>query len=103
MSRFGRKADGISERAEGRQMTQSVNCEFLGLDRFGLVSPSYPGLETIRNQTLPRAITDQRVSPQGDSALSAFFGGLPEIAGRTGFEGIQDGQDGRAAGCAHVP
>ena len=39
-------------------MTQSVNCEIFGLDRNGLVSPSYPSLETIRNQTLPRAITD---------------------------------------------
>ena len=46
MSGFGRKADGISERAEGRQMSQSVNRKFLGLDRFGLVSPPYPGLET---------------------------------------------------------
>jgi hypothetical protein len=34
-------------------MTQSVNCEFSGLDWNGLVSPSYPGLETIRYQTLP--------------------------------------------------
>jgi hypothetical protein len=39
-------------------MTQSVNREFLGLDRFGLVSPPNPGLETIRNQTLPMAIPD---------------------------------------------
>ncbi len=39
-------------------MTQSVNREFFVLDRFGLVSPPYPGLETIRNQTLTRAITD---------------------------------------------
>jgi hypothetical protein len=46
-------------------MTQSVNREFFGLDRFGLFSPPYAGLETIRNQTLPRAITDWRVSPQG--------------------------------------
>jgi hypothetical protein len=39
-------------------MTQSVNREFFGLDRFGLVSLPYPGLETIRTQTLPGAITD---------------------------------------------
>jgi hypothetical protein len=39
-------------------MTQSVNREFFGLDRFGRVSPPDPGLETIRNQTLPKAITD---------------------------------------------
>ncbi len=58
MSRFGLKADGVLEGAEGRFMTQSVHCEFFGLDRFGLVSPPYPGLETIRNQTLPNAITD---------------------------------------------
>jgi hypothetical protein len=43
---------------EGPFMTQSVHCEFFGLDRFGLVSPPYLGLKTIRNQTLPRAITD---------------------------------------------
>ncbi len=39
-------------------MTQSVNREFFGLDRFGLVSPPYRGLETIRNQNLPKAITE---------------------------------------------
>jgi hypothetical protein len=27
--------------------TRSVNCESFGLDRFGLVSPPNPGLETI--------------------------------------------------------
>jgi hypothetical protein len=32
--------------------------------RLGLFSPPYPIIETIRNQTLPRAITDWRVSPQ---------------------------------------
>jgi hypothetical protein len=58
MSRFGLKADGVSEGAEGRVMTQSVNREFFKLDRLSLVSPSNPGLETIRNQTLPGAITD---------------------------------------------
>ncbi len=53
MSRFGLKADGVLEGAEGRSLTQSVNCGFSGLDRNGLVSPSYLGLETIRYQTLP--------------------------------------------------
>jgi hypothetical protein len=38
-------------------LTQCVNSEFFGLDLFGLVSRSYLGLETIRNQTLPEAIT----------------------------------------------
>ncbi len=64
-------------------VTQSVNREFFGLDRFSLVSPSYPGLETIRNQTLHRAITDYRVSPQGGSALSACFGGFAEVYRRS--------------------
>jgi hypothetical protein len=59
--------------------TQSVNREFFGSDRFGLISPPYPGLETIRNQTLPGAITDLRVSPQGGSAPSACFGGIQDI------------------------
>jgi hypothetical protein len=44
-------------------MTQSVNWEFLGLDRFDPVSPPYPCREAIQNQTLPKAITDYRVSP----------------------------------------
>ncbi len=44
--------------SEGRFMTQSVNREFFDLDRFGLVSLPYPGLETIRNQTLSKAIAD---------------------------------------------
>jgi len=35
-----------------------VNREFFDLDQFGLVSPPYPGLETTRIQTLPKAITD---------------------------------------------
>ena len=46
-------ADLIRSASERVQLTQSVNCEFFGLDRNGLVSPSYPGLETIRYQTLP--------------------------------------------------
>jgi hypothetical protein len=71
-------------------MTQSVNCEFFGLDRFGLSSPPYPGLETIRNQTLPKAITDWRVSPQGGSALSAYFGGFADIARRAAFQWYSD-------------
>jgi len=58
MSVHRRIADLIPSHGEGQLMTQSVNCEFVGLDRFGLVSPPYPGLETSRNQTLPRAITD---------------------------------------------
>ncbi len=53
MSRFGRKTDSDLEGAEGRSLTQSVNREFVGSDRIGLVSPPYLGLETIRNQTLP--------------------------------------------------
>jgi hypothetical protein len=58
MSVHQRISDAPLACGEGRFMTQSVNREFFGLDRFGLVSPPYPGLETIRNQTLPRAITD---------------------------------------------
>ncbi len=58
MSAFRRIADLAQRGAEGRSLTQSVNREFFGLDRFGPVNPPYPGLETIRNQTLPRAITD---------------------------------------------
>jgi hypothetical protein len=42
-------------------LTQSVNCEFTGLDRLGLVSPSYRGLETIRNQTLPEVSSPDRL------------------------------------------
>ena len=51
-------ADMRAPVAELPSLTQSVNREFFGMDRFDLVSPPYPGLETIRNQTLPRAITD---------------------------------------------
>jgi len=58
MSVYRRIADLIPSHGEGRYMTQSVNREFFGLDRFGLVSPPYPGLETIRNQTLPGVITE---------------------------------------------
>ena len=39
---------------EGQLMTQSVNRAFFGLDRNGLLNRSYLGLETTRNQTLPR-------------------------------------------------
>jgi hypothetical protein len=58
MSAYRRKTDLVRSRRECTQLTQSVNREFFGLDRFGLVSPPNPGLETIRNQTLPTAITD---------------------------------------------
>jgi hypothetical protein len=58
MSANCRYADLIPSRGERVFMTQSVNREVFGLDRFGLVSPPNPGLETIRNQTLNRAITD---------------------------------------------
>ncbi len=58
MSVYRRIADVLSQGAEGPTMTQSVNREFFCLDRIGLVSPIYLGLETIRNQTLPEAITD---------------------------------------------
>jgi hypothetical protein len=51
-------ADLIRRGREGALLTQSVNCEFFGLDRFGLVDLSDGGLETIRNQTLLGAITD---------------------------------------------
>jgi len=53
MSVRWRIPDGLSWGAEGQLMTQSVNREFLGLDRFGPVSLLYSGLETIRYQTLP--------------------------------------------------
>jgi len=58
MSGHHRIPDAVPSFVEGRSLTQSVNREFFGLDWFGLVSPPYPGLETIRNQTLPKAITD---------------------------------------------
>jgi hypothetical protein len=73
-------------RSEGRFMTQSVNCESFGLDRNGLVSPPYPGLETIRNQTLPKAITDWRVSPQGGSAPSSCFWRRSRHSAKGGFQ-----------------
>ena len=92
MSRFEWKADGILEGAEGRFMTQSVNREFFELDRFSLVSPPYSGLETIRNQTLPRAITDLRASHQADPAASAYFGGFPDDARGAAYGGGRGGQ-----------
>ncbi len=58
MSVHRRIPDIGQRRAEGRSLTQSVNREFFDLDQFGLVSPPYPGLETTRSQTLPKAITD---------------------------------------------
>jgi hypothetical protein len=58
MSVHRRISDVPLARREGRFMTQSVTRDFLGLDRFGPVSLLYSGLETIRNQTLPMAITD---------------------------------------------
>jgi hypothetical protein len=57
MSVHRRIAGLIPGHGEGQLMTQSVSREILGLDRFGLSSPPYHGLETIRNQTLARAIT----------------------------------------------
>jgi hypothetical protein len=56
MSVHRRIADLIPSHGEGQLMTQSVNCEFFDLDRLGLVSTPYPGLETIQNQTLPRGL-----------------------------------------------
>ena len=53
MSGHRRIPDVAPSGSEGRFMTQSVNREFFGLDRFSLVSPPYPGLETIRIHTLP--------------------------------------------------
>ena len=58
MSAYRRIPDLAAKGAEGRSLTQSVNCEFFGWDRFDLVSPPYLGLETVRNQTLPSMITD---------------------------------------------
>jgi hypothetical protein len=58
MSVHRRIPDAKPSGAEGRSLTQCVNREFFGLDRFGLVDPPYPGLETIRNQTLPKAIAN---------------------------------------------
>jgi hypothetical protein len=84
-------------------MTQSVNCEIFGLDRFGLVSPPHSGLETIRNQKLPKAITNQRESLEIASAMSAYFGGKTDLARRVIFYGIPDGQDDRTAGSEPVP
>ncbi len=53
MSAYRRKTDLTPSRCECVLMTQCVNREFFGLDRFGLVSRSYLDLETTRNQTLP--------------------------------------------------
>jgi hypothetical protein len=58
MSAYRRIPDPVQPAAERVLLTQSVYREFRSLDRFGIVSPPYPGLETIRNQTLPGAITD---------------------------------------------
>ncbi len=77
-------ADLISSRREGVPLTQSVNREYVGSDRIGLVDPPYPGLETIRNQTLPRTITEKRVSPHGGSDLSVRFSGISDIGGVPG-------------------
>jgi hypothetical protein len=46
MSVHRRIADLIPSHGEGQLMTQSVNREFFKMDRFGLVSPPYPGLES---------------------------------------------------------
>ncbi len=51
MSAYGHLPDLAPKGAEGRFMTQSVNREYVDLDRFVLVSPSYLGLEAIRTQT----------------------------------------------------
>ncbi len=53
MSVHRRILDVVQRDSECVLLTQSVNCEFSGLDRNGLVSPPYAGLETIRYQTLP--------------------------------------------------
>ena len=53
MSGHRRILDAAPRGAEGRSLTQSVNCEFSSLDRNGFVSLSYSGHETIRYQTLP--------------------------------------------------
>ncbi len=90
MSAYRRIADAPPTGAEGRHMTQSVNYESFGLDRFGLVSLPYPGLETIRNQTLPRAIIDHRASHHGGSNANAYFGGFQAIGRKPGFRRIRD-------------
>jgi hypothetical protein len=58
MSVDRRIPDPVQRGAECVFLTQSVNCEFFGLDRFGLVDLSDGGLEPTRNQTLPKAISD---------------------------------------------
>ncbi len=93
MSSHRRKADLVSSRRECVFMTQSVNCEFIGLDRFDLVNLSDGGLNTIRNQTLPGAISDFRVLPQSGSALSAYLGGEEDI----------DAVPGERLGCTQQP
>ena len=84
MSVYPRIADAPPTGAEARHMTQSVNCESFGFDRNGLVSPPNPGLETIRNQTLSRAITDHRASHHGGSNARACFGGFEDVGGAPG-------------------
>ena len=87
MSVHRRIADLIPSHGEGQLLTQSVNCELFGLDRFGLVSRPYLDLETIRNQTLPRAMTCQRVSPQGGFAQGTCFGGV--LARKLAIEAVK--------------
>jgi hypothetical protein len=74
--------------ADGPGLTQSVNRKFFGLDRFGLVSPPNPVLETIRNQTLPGPITDKRVSSISGSDMSAYFGGFADVVRMMDFSGF---------------
>jgi hypothetical protein len=90
MSEEHPRADIHGWHAERVFLTQSVNCEYFGLDQFFLVSPPYPGLETIRNQTLLSSIANWRISPAGGSAVSAYFGGLGDIARRAAFKGDPD-------------
>ncbi len=75
-------------------MTQNVNCEVFGLDRFGLVSPPYPDLETIRNGACKHApyFTDTRVG----SYRRAFAGDRP---GTPSFPQVRDSR----GACHEIP
>ena len=100
MSAYGSITANRNGPGEGPGLTQSVNREYFGLDRFGLISPPYLVLETIRNQTLPRAITDERVSHQGGSAPSAYLVGKTDVARRATLKGISD--DPRSPSCLYA-
>ena len=82
-------------------MTQSVNREFFGLARFGLFSPPYLSLKTIRNQTLPTGVVAAKL---GVPVVAHQFVGpaqIPPLLTKEIREVI--GQDGTGYKLVHVP